>query len=339
MGPRELLGDEMTTATLKGSERPSLGEFFLRAPAVGPALALLVAIVVFSLSTDTFLDLDNLSLVVQQSLVVGTLALGQTLIILTAGIDLANAAAMVLATLIMAKLVVGGVSGIWALLLGIVATVAIGMVTGSLVTRIKLPPFIVTLGLLTVLTAAAKLFASGQAVPVADELLKWLGTRRYLFGGIPITYGMTLALLMYLGLWYALTRTPWGKHVYAVGNAPESARLSGIKVNRTILSVYIVAGVIVGIAAWQALGRVPNADPNAFQLGNLDSITAVVLGGASLFGGRGSVLGTMMGALVVAVLRSGLTQLGVDALYQDVATGALLIGAVCVDRFARRQQS
>ncbi|MFI9448939.1 MULTISPECIES: ABC transporter permease [unclassified Amycolatopsis] len=329
----------MTTATLKGNERPSIGEFFLRAPAVGPALALLVAIVVFSLSTDTFLDLDNLSLVVQQSLVVGTLALGQTLIILTAGIDLANAAAMVLATLIMAKLVVGGVSGIWALLLGIVATVVIGMVTGSLVTRIKLPPFIVTLGLLTVLTAAAKLFADGQAVPVADELLKWLGTRRYLFGGIPITYGMTLALLMYLGLWYALTRTPWGKHVYAVGNAPESARLSGIKVNRTILSVYIVAGVIVGIAAWQALGRVPNADPNAFQLGNLDSITAVVLGGASLFGGRGSVLGTMMGALVVAVLRSGLTQLGVDALYQDVATGALLIGAVCVDRFARRRQS
>ncbi|OXM42957.1 ABC transporter permease [Amycolatopsis alba] len=329
----------MTTATLKGNERPTIGEFFLRAPAVGPTLALLVAIVVFSLSTDTFLDLDNLSLVVQQSLVVGTLALGQTLIILTAGIDLANAAAMVLATLIMAKLVVGGVSGIWALLLGIVATVVIGMVTGSLVTRIKLPPFIVTLGLLTVLTAAAKLFASGQALPVADSLLKWLGTRRYLFGGIPITYGMTLALLMYLGLWYALTRTPWGKHVYAVGNAPESARLSGIKVNRTILSVYIVAGVIVGIAAWQALGRVPNADPNAFQLGNLDSITAVVLGGASLFGGRGSVLGTMMGALVVAVLRSGLTQLGVDALYQDVATGALLIGAVCVDRFARRQQS
>jgi fructose transport system permease protein len=329
----------LTTTTLETNDRPSLGEFLLRAPAVGPALALLVAIVVFSLSTDTFLDLDNLSLVVQQSLVIGTLALGQTLIILTAGIDLANAAAMVLATLIMAKLVVGGVPGIWALLLGIVATVVIGMVTGSLVTRIKLPPFIVTLGLLTVLTAAAKLFASGQAIPVADELLKWLGTRRYLFGGIPITYGMTLALLMYLGLWYALTRTSWGKHVYAVGNAPESARLSGIKVNRTILSVYIVAGVIVGIAAWQALGRVPNADPNAFQLGNLDSITAVVLGGASLFGGRGSVLGTMMGALVVAVLRSGLTQLGVDALYQDVATGALLIGAVCVDRFARRQQS
>src|SRR5207249_1942815 len=142
-----------------------------------------------------------------------------------------------------------------------------------------------------------------------------------------ITYGMTLALLMYLGMWYALTRTAWGKHVYAVGNAPESARLSGIKVSRTIISVYVVAGLIFGIAAWQALGRVPNADPNAYQLGNLDSITAVVLGGTSLFGGRGSVLGTMMGALIVTVLRSGLTQLGVDSLYQDVATGALVIAA------------
>lgn len=149
---------------------------------------------------------------------------------------------------------------------------------------------------------------------------------------------MTLALLMYLGMWYALTRTAWGKHVYAVGNAPEAARLSGIKVNRTVVSVYVVAGVIYGIAAWQALGRVPNADPNAYQLGNLDSITAVVLGGTSLFGGRGSVIGTMMGALIVAVLRSGLTQLGVDALYQDVATGALVIAAVAVDRLARRQR-
>ncbi|RZQ65209.1 ABC transporter permease [Amycolatopsis suaedae] len=327
----------MSTATLN-NDRPTVGEFFLRAPAVGPALALVVAVAVFSLSTDTFLNLDNMSLVVQQSLVIGTLALGQTLIILTAGIDLANAAAMVLATLIMAKLVAGGVDGIFALLLGIAATVVIGVVVGSLVTKVKLPPFIVTLGMLTMLTAAGRLFADGQAVPVADELLSWLGTRRYLFGGIEITYGMTLALLMYLGMWYALTRTAWGKHVYAVGNAPESARLSGIKVNRTVISVYIVAGVIFGIAAWQALGRVPNADPNAYQLGNLDSITAVVLGGTSLFGGRGSVLGTMMGALIVAVLRSGLTQLGVDALYQDVATGALVIAAVAVDRFARRQR-
>ncbi|NIH77912.1 ABC transporter permease [Amycolatopsis viridis] len=328
-----------TTTTVDRGERESLGEFFLRAPAIGPALALVVAVVVFSVSTSTFLDLDNLSLVVEQSLVVGTLALGQTLIILTAGIDLSNAAAMVLATLLMAKLLVGGVPGIFALILGVLVTSLLGLVTGSLVTRIKLPPFIVTLGLFTMLTAAGKLVAGGQAVPIAPgSLPAWLGTRRYLFGGIPVTYGMTLALVMYLVLWYALTRTAWGKHVYAVGNAPESARLTGIKVNRTIVSVYLVAGLIFGIAAWQALGRVPNADPNAYQLGNLDSITAVVLGGTSLFGGRGSVFGTMMGALIVTVLRSGLTQLGVDSLYQDVATGALVIAAVAVDRLARRKK-
>jgi fructose transport system permease protein len=104
-----------------------------------------------------------------------------------------------------------------------------------------------------------------------------------------------------------------------------------------VVSVCLVAGVIFGIAAWQALGRIPNADPNAFQLGNLQSITAVVLGGTSLFGGRGSVLGTMMGALIVTVLQSGLSQLGVDSLYQDLATGALVIAAVALDRLARRQ--
>ncbi|KAA9153048.1 ABC transporter permease [Amycolatopsis acidicola] len=324
---------------ISARQRESVGEFFLRAPAAGPALALVVAIVIFSLSASRFLELDNLSLMVDQALVVGTLALGQTLIILTAGIDLSNASAMVLATLIMAKLFAGGLPGIFALLLGIGVAAGIGLVIGGLVTKIKLPPFIVTLGFFTMLTAADKLVASGQAVPVSGHgVLTWLGTQRYLFGGIPVTYGMTVALVMYLVTWYALTRTAWGKHVYAVGDSAEAARLSGIKVNRTVVSVYVVAGVIFGIAAWQALGRIPNADPNAFQLGNLQSITAVVLGGTSLFGGRGSVLGTMVGALIVTVLQSGLSQLGVDSLYQDLATGALVIAAVAVDRLARRQR-
>ncbi|TVT61778.1 ABC transporter permease [Amycolatopsis rhizosphaerae] len=320
-------------------KREGIGEFFLRAPAAGPALALVLAMVVFSLSTSRFLELDNLSLMVDQALVVGTLALGQTLIILTAGIDLSNASAMVLASLLMAKLFAGGTPGILALVIGIAVPLGLGLVIGSLVTRVKLPPFIVTLGFFTMLTAGDKLVAGGQAVPVAPGgPLTWLGTQRYLFGGIPVTYGMTVALLMYLVVWYALTRTAWGKHVYAVGDSAEAARLSGIKVGRTLVSVYAVAGVIFGVAAWQALGRIPNADPNAFQLGNLQSITAVVLGGTSLFGGRGSVLGTMMGALIVTVLQSGLSQLGVDSLYQDLATGALVIAAVAVDRIARRQR-
>ncbi|HEY8371574.1 MAG TPA: ABC transporter permease [Pseudonocardiaceae bacterium] len=325
----------MTTSALR---RTSLTEFVLRTPAVGPTIALVVAVLLFSVTTDTFLDGDNLSLVVQQSLVVGTLALGQTLIILTGGIDLANAAACVLGTLLMAKLVTGGAPAPLALLVGLVVPMAVGAITGSVVTGLRLPPFIVTLGMLTIVTASSRLYAEGQSYPVTDDLLTLLGTRQYLFGYVEVTVGMGLALGMYLLLWYSLTRTAWGRHVYAVGNDPEAARLSGIHVRRTLLSVYIVAGLIYGIAAWQALGRVPNADPNAFQTGNLDSITAVVLGGTSLFGGRGSVLGTLVGALIVAVLRSGLTQAGIDNLYQDVATGVLVIAAVAVDRFSRRRQ-
>jgi fructose transport system permease protein len=325
-------------ATAIKENRGSVSEFVLRTPAVGPVLALVVAVVIFSLTTDTFLNVDNLSLVVQQSLVIGTLALGQTLVILTGGIDLANAAIAVFATLIMAKVVMAGSPGIAGLLLGIVVAAAIGAITGGVVTGLRLPPFIVTLGLLTIVTAISRIYAAGQSFPIADVTLGVLGESQYLFGQIEITYGMVLMPAMYLVLWYSLTRTAWGKHVYAVGNDPEAARLSGIHVRRTLLSVYVVAGVIYGIAAWQALGRVPNADPNAYQLGNLDSITAVVIGGTSLFGGRGSVLGTLVGALIVAVLRSGLTQAGIDNLYQDVATGVLVIAAVAVDRFSRGRQ-
>jgi fructose transport system permease protein len=324
--------------TTQQNGRLGVGELVLRTPAIGPLIALVVAVGVFSLVTDTFLNVDNLSLVVQQSLVVGTLALGQTMVILTAGIDLANAAIAVFSTLLIAKLTLTGTAGPVALVIGILAAGAIGAVTGGLVTGLRLPPFIVTLGLLTVVTAVSRIYAEGQSFPVTDSTLGWLGTSSYLFGQIEITYGMVLMLAMFVGLWYALTKTAWGRHVYAVGNDPEAARLSGIHVRRTVLSVYLVAGLVYGIAAWQALGRVPNADPNAFQLGNLDSITAVVIGGTSLFGGRGSVLGTLVGALIVAVLRSGLTQAGIDNLYQDVATGVLVIIAVAVDRFSRGRQ-
>jgi fructose transport system permease protein len=312
-----------------------VSELVLRYPALGPTFALVLAVVVFSLATDTFLNIDNLSLVVAQSLVVGTLALGQTLVILTAGIDLANAAIMVFGSLLMAKL--AGGSGLVGLVLGVLLCAFFGAVSGGLVTSLRLPPFIVTLGMLTVVAASSRIYAAGQSFPVTNGLLNALGQHFYLFGQIEITVGMVVGLVMFLVFWYVLSRTAWGRHVYALGNDPEAARLTGIHVNRTRFSVYLVAGVIYGIAAWQAIGRIPNADPNAYQTGNLDSITAVVIGGTSLFGGRGGVLGTLVGALIVSVLRSGLTQAGIDSLYQDVATGLLVIVAVALDQLARRR--
>jgi fructose transport system permease protein len=236
----------------------------------------------------------------------------------------------------MAKLAAGA-GGVPALIAGVVLCTVLGTVSGLLVTAIRLPPFIVTLGMLTVVTALGRIYAAGQSFPVNNGLIAVLGQRFYLFGRIELTVGMLVALVMFVGAWYALSRTAWGRHVYALGNDPEAARLTGIHVNRTLLSVYVVAGVVYGIAAWQSIGRIPNADPNAYQTGNLDSITAVVIGGTSLFGGRGGVVGTLVGALIVTVLRSGLTQAGIDELYQDVATGILVIVAVALDQLARRR--
>jgi fructose transport system permease protein len=331
------VGEEAAPAPATTGRRRQIeiSELVLRYPALGPTCALVLAVVIFSVATNTFLSLDNFSLVVEQSLVVGTLALGQTLIILSAGIDLANGAIMVFGTLLMAKLAGGG--GLGALLAGIVLCMALGAISGGLVTSLRLPPFIVTLGMLTVVAASSRIFAAGQSFPVSNGLLTLLGQRFYLFGRIEVTAGMLLAVVMYALVWYSLSRTGWGRHVYALGNDPEAARLTGIHVNRTLFSVYLLAGIIYGFAAWQAIGRIPNADPNAYQTGNLDSITAVVIGGTSLFGGRGGVLGTLVGALIVSVLRSGLTQAGIDELYQDVATGLLVIAAVALDQLARRR--
>jgi len=309
--------------------------FVLREPLLGPLAALLIAVVVFSVVTDSFLTARNLSLILQQSVVIGILAVGQTLIILTAGIDLSVGAVAVLGTIVMAK--VGGTSGA---ALGLLATVLvcvlIGAINGGLVTGLRLPPFIVTLGTFTVLAAATQLYAGSATYPVEQGLLTYLGTSVRI-GDFSTTYGVVVMLLVYVVAGYALSQTAGGKHVYAVGGNPEAARLTGIKAGRTLVSVYMTTGLIAAIGAWAALGRIPNADPNAFQNANLETITAVVIGGTSLFGGRGGVAGTLVGTLIVGVLRNGLTQAGVDNLYQNVATGILVILAVTLDQIARRR--
>lgn len=308
----------------------------LRNPVAGPLTALLLAVVVFSLTTDTFAQPSNVSLMLQQSVVIGTLALGQTLVILTAGIDLANGSIAVLGTIVTAKWVVEGGDPTVALVLGLLVCLAIATTSGLLVTRLSLPPFIVTLGMLTVVYASSRLYSDSRSYPVTSDLLGVLG-RGAEVAEVVITNGTILMLATFLLMWYVLNHTAWGTHVYALGNAPEAARLSGIRTDRRLLTVYTVAGALYGLAAWQALGRIPNADPNAYQTANLDSITAVVIGGTSLFGGRGSVMGTLIGTLIVAVLRSGLTQAGIDSLYQDLATGILVIVAVSVDQYSRRR--
>ena len=307
-------------------------------PTVGPLIVLLLFCTVFSLATHTFLAAGNLSLVVQQSVIVGTLAIGQTMIILTAGVDLANGGIAVLGTIVAGRLVAEQQNpALFSLLFALILCTGFGMVAGLLVSRLMLPPFIVTLGLLGIITAITRLVAHGGAFPVTDDLLAWPGNA-FAVGDASITYGMVIMFGLYLLVWYLLTQTAWGRHIYAIGNNREAARLVGIPVQSRLLSVYTFAGLLYGIGSWLALGRIPNADPNALQNANLDSITAVVIGGTSLFGGRGSLWGTLIGTLIVAVLRNGLTLTGIDPLWQDLVTGILVISAVALDQVSKRKQ-
>jgi fructose transport system permease protein len=308
---------------------PSLLSRAFALSTVGPLIALLLAIAFFTARTDRFLTGTNLSLVVQQVMVVGTLAIGQTLVILTAGIDLSNGAVMAFGSIVMTKLAVAsGINPFLAIAIGILACVAFGAFNGTLVTSLRLPPFIVTLGTFNVAFALTHIYSNEQTISNLPPALTFLGTT-FTIGQTDITYGSVLMLAMFALAWFVLRQTSAGRHVYAVGNNPEAARLTGIRTRRLLL---------YGVAALLLVARTSVGDPQAGQTDNLDSITAVVLGGTSLFGGRGSVIGTLIGALIVGIVRNGLQLLGVRSIYQVLITGLLVILAVAVDQLARRRQ-
>lgn len=307
-------------------------------PVVGPLVGLVLLVVFFSIKSPVFLTTGNISQIFQQVMEVGTLAVGQTLIIITGGIDLSNGAIMVFGSVIMAKLAVSGTPVPLAIAAGLAVTTGLGLINGLVVARIRLPPFIVTLGMLNVAYAATLLYTTGAAVDNLPSSLLGLGAT-FKIGQTTWSIGVLVMVAVVAIMWYALTQTGWGRHVYATGNNIEAARLTGIGTSRLLLSVYLIAGLIYGIAALLILGRSTVGDPNAGQTDNLDSITAVVIGGTSLFGGRGSVVGTFIGALIVGVIRNGLTLIGVDALWQTFATGILVVVAVAADQATRRRRT
>ena len=304
---------------------------------LGPLLALILASAFFTTRSDRFLTADNLSLVLQQVAVVGTIAIGQTLIILTAGVDLSCGAVMAFGTIVMTRLAVThGLNPFASIALGLGTCTAFGLLNGLLVTGLRLPPFIVTLGTLNIAFALTHIVSNEETIANLPDPLVFFGDT-FRFAGTTITYGAVLALALAVVTWFVLTRTVGGRHVYATGNNPDAARLAGVRTRRVLLSVYIIAGLLDGIAALVLVGRTGVGDPQAGQSSNLDSITAVVVGGTSLFGGRGSVLGTLVGTLIVGIFRNGLTLLGVAAIYQFLITGVLVILAVAVDQLSRRR--
>jgi fructose transport system permease protein len=306
------------------------------APALASLLALLLACAFFATQSDRFLSLQNFSLIMQQVMVVGVIAIGQTLVILSAGIDLSCGMAMALGSIVMTKLAVaGGMNVYLAILCGLGATVAIGLINGLLVTIVRLPSFIVTLGTMNIAFAITQLYSESQTITDVPAAMTYLGNT-FSVGGAEINYGTVLMLLLYAAVWLALRDTAPGRHVYAVGNDLEAARLNGIATRAVLVGVYTFAGLMYGVASLLAVARTGVGDSQAGETEALDAITAVVLGGTSLFGGRGVVLGSLIGALIVGVFRNGLTLMGVSSIYQVLITGILVILAVSVDKLSRR---
>lgn len=317
-------------------------QFLHSRPTAAPLAVLLTAIVLFSSTVgDRFLHPFNLSLVLQQVTIIAILGIAQTLIILTAGIDLSVGAIMVLSSVVMGRLaVVHGVYPPLAIFLGLLLGAMAGAMNGVLITRLKLPPFIATLGTWSIFWALNLWYSQSETIASQDlntaaPFLKWTGGSFDLFGA-RLTYGSIIMMLVFGVVWFGLNHTAWGKHVYATGDSPEAAELVGIPTGRILMSVYLLAGAICAVGAWVLIGRLGSVTPIAGQTSNLDSVTAVVIGGTSLFGGRGSIFGTLVGALIVGVCRNGLALSGVDVLWQEFTVGVLILAAVAIDQWIRK---
>ncbi|WP_249115810.1 ribose ABC transporter permease [Azoarcus sp. L1K30] len=297
---------------------------------VGMLPVLILVVLVFGFVADGFLSVQNFSIIAQQASINTVLAAGMTLVILTAGIDLsvgAVLAAAAVVTVMASTLPAGGIIGILAAML---TGLAFGLINGGLVAFARLPPFIVTLGALTAVRGVARLLGDDKTVFNPDLPFAFIGSDTVL--GVPwlvIIAGAVIAVS-----WFILRRTVLGLHIYSVGSNPEAARLSGIKVWKVLLFVYAISGLFAGIGAIMTTSRILAA--NGLQLGQsyeLDAIAAVILGGTSFVGGVGSIMGTLVGALIIAVLSNGLILVGVSDIWQYIIKGLVIIGAVALDRY------
>ena len=311
-------------------------------PTLVPVMVLLVSIGFFgAIVGGRFFNPLTLTLILQQVTIVGIVGIAQTLVILTAGIDLSVGAIMVLSSVIMGQLAIThGVPGPIALIVGLGVGTLCGLINGALVALVRLPPFIVTLGTWFVFEATNFIYSANETLRAQDVAanapsLQFLGTT-FRFGGAIFTYGAVFMILLVALFWFVLTQTAWGRHVYAVGDDQDAARLSGIRLNRTLISVYAVAGFICGLAGWAIIGRLGSVSPTSGYEANIQAITAVVIGGTSLFGGRGSVFGTLVGALIVGVFAMGLRIWGTDPQWTRLTVGALIVAAVAADQWIRK---
>lgn len=324
-----------------GESHKRVRYFLHRHSGVVPLFVLLCSLAGFGIALGgKFFSPFALTLVLQQVAIVGIVGAAQTLIILTAGIDLSVGAVMVLSSVVMGQFVFRyGMPPSLAILCGFGVGALCGAINGFLVSRMRLPPFIVTLGMWQIVLATNFLYSANETIrsqEIAEKapLLHFFGEKITL-GGAVFTYGVLVMILLVALLHYTLSNTAWGRHIYAIGDEPQAAALAGVRVSRVLTSAYILAGMICALAGWVLIGRIGSVSPTAGQFTNIESITAVVIGGVSLFGGRGSVLGMLCGALIVGVFSLGLRLLGTDPQWTYLFIGMLIILAVSADHWIR----
>ncbi|MCX7645134.1 MAG: ABC transporter permease [Rhodobacteraceae bacterium] len=313
-------------------------------PSAVPMIVLAVSIVVFALLSSNFFKATTLSTILQQIAIVGILGCAQAIVVLTKGIDLSVGAIAVFCSVIMGQFTFRyGLPAELSIVIGLLAGAAMGFANGWLVAKMKLPPFIVTLGTWQILLASNFIFSANETIRSQDlrdnaPILQFWGNAIEP-GGVKVLYAVFLMIALVGIMAYVLRSTAWGRHVYAVGDDADAAELAGVRTSRVLIQVYTLAGLFCAIAGWVMIGRFGSVSPTAStgQLGNIQSITAVVIGGISLFGGRGSIVGMFFGALIVGVFEMGLRLVGTDPQWTFFLIGALIIFAVAVDQWIRKE--
>ncbi|MCC5801836.1 ABC transporter permease subunit [Rossellomorea vietnamensis] len=297
---------------------------------LGPLLGLFVLIATVSIINPSFLEPLNLLNLLRQVAINALIAYGMTFVILTGGIDLSVGSILALSSALMAGMMVSGIDPILAILIGCILGAAMGMVNGLLITKGKMAPFIATLATMTMFRGLTLVYTDGNPITgLGDSYAFQLFGRGY-FLGIPVP-AVTM-ILTFAILWVILHKTPFGRKTYAIGGNEKAALISGIKVPRIKVMIYSLAGLLAALAGAILTSRLNSAQPTAGTSYELDAIAAVVLGGTSLSGGRGLIVGTLIGALIIGTLNNGLNLLGVSSFFQMVVKGVVIIIAVLIDR-------
>ena len=330
----------MTTANAQGRDiKVLIADYGQK---YGILIALILICVILTFANEYFLTTRNLVNVFRQTAINGILAIGMTFVILTRGIDLSVGSVVALAGVVSASfattastaMVPGGpYPAALALAIGLAVGLVAGAISGVIVARFKVPAFVTTLGMLSAARGLTLLYAGGKPVPALTDSFRYIGTGSIL--GIPMP--VILFALVFFGSLWVLTSTRFGRHVYAAGGNPHAARVSGVNVRRVVMLVYVVSGALAGLAGMILAARTGSALTQAGIAYELDAIAAVVIGGTSLSGGVGKVTGTLIGALLIAVVNNGLDLMGVESYYQQVIKGMLIVAAVMLDQARAKQ--